>query len=302
MPMNGSSGSPPNQAGATILVANDQEWTGRSLESVLVSEGHRVIRAYTGLQAIGKALAVDPDVIFLDVQLPDISGLEVCRRLRRELTLQAAVPIFLTTAGQSGRQERLEALRAGAWEFYSQPFDSELMIAKLRSFLAAKAVADTFRRVAGVDPDTGLYNESGLSMRAGEFGSEAARFRRPAAVVALKSDSVGADAATADQSWCRLVSLVKSGARSSDIVGRQAPGEVLVVAEAGTEGARHLVDRIVHRFQDASTNGDRGALRIGYCGVDDLGAIGKIDALIGSAREALRAATAESPVRMAMVG
>ena len=177
-----------------------------------------------------------------------------------------------------------------------------MLIAKLRSFLAAKGVADSLRRVAAVDPDTGLYNESGLSLRAGEFGSEAARFRRPAAVVALKSDCLGADAATTDRSWSRLVSLVKSGARSSDIVGRQGPSEVLVVAEAGTVGAGHLVGRIVRRFQDSNANGDQGALRIGYCGVDDLGAIGKIEALIGSARQALHAATAESPVKMVMVG
>lgn len=283
---------------ATILVANDQEWTGRSLESVLVSEGHRVVRAYTGIQAIGKALAVDPDVIFLDVQLPDISGLEVCRRLRGEMVLRAAVPIFLTTAGQAGRAERLDALRAGAWEFYAQPFDSELIIAKLRSFLAAKDVADSLRRAAVVDPLTGLYTERGLSIRAQEFGSEAARFHRPAAVVALTADAGGS---RSGRGLDRLISLVKAGARSSDIVGRHGGSEVLVVAEAGTAGARHLVDRIVSRFRDAGTAGDRDGLRVGFCGVDRLGDPGRIDAMIGMAREALRHATAEAPVRMASV-
>lgn len=301
MPSSPDSGEPARRSSPIILVANDQEWTGRSLESVLESEGHRVVRAYTGMQAIDKAIAVDPDVIFLDVQLPDISGIEVCRRLRGELALRAAVPIFVTTAGQAGRTERLEALRAGAWEFYGQPLDSELIIAKLRSFLAAKEVADSLRRVAVLDPETGLYNESGLSMRALEVGSDATRFHRPVAVVALRADCHAGDAEMTDRTWQRLVSLVKTGARSSDIVGRQAAAEVVVVAQAGTDGARQLIQRIVDGFQAGSTNGDRGSLRVGYCGVDDFGTMRKIDALIGGAREALQAATAEAPVRMATV-
>ena len=67
-----------------VLVANDQEWSLRSLESILQPHGYEVLRAYTGRQALERARAARPDVIILDSEMPDMRGLDVCRALRAE--------------------------------------------------------------------------------------------------------------------------------------------------------------------------------------------------------------------------
>ena len=127
-----------------ILIANDQEWTARSLESVLAPHGYVILRAFTGQQALDRARSGQPALILLDAQLPDIHGFEVCRTLRSDPTVGPGVPVIITTAGPSGRQQRLEATRAGAWEFFGQPLDGELVLAKIETFLRA---ADALRSI-----------------------------------------------------------------------------------------------------------------------------------------------------------
>src|SRR5438552_14552522 len=95
-----------------ILIANDQEWAARSVETILVAEGYEVQRAYTGRQALQRALESPPDLVILDSQMPDLSGAEVCRQLLEDPRVGPATPIVLMTAGPAGRQQRLEALEA----------------------------------------------------------------------------------------------------------------------------------------------------------------------------------------------
>jgi CheY-like chemotaxis protein len=90
-----------------ILVANDQEWTGRSLESIFAAEGWEVLRAYTGLQAFDRSLEARPDLIVLDFQLPDISGDSAAGSGRTRGSAGSACRH--ATAGSNGR-----ARRAGA--------------------------------------------------------------------------------------------------------------------------------------------------------------------------------------------
>ncbi len=130
--------------GKVILIANDQEWTARSLESVLAPHGYVILRAFTGQQALDRARSGLPALILLDAQLPDIHGFEVCRTLRSDPAIGPGVPIIITTAGPSGRQQRLEATRAGAWDFFGQPLDGELVLAKIETFLRA---ADALRAI-----------------------------------------------------------------------------------------------------------------------------------------------------------
>ncbi len=122
---------------ALVLVANDQEWSARSLESILVPKGYEVMRAYTGRQALERARTAQPDIIILDAQMPDLHGVEVCRQLRADPRFSPTVPIIITTAGPSGRAQRLEAYQAGAWEFLGQPLDGESLLLKLEAFLRA---------------------------------------------------------------------------------------------------------------------------------------------------------------------
>ena len=93
-----------------VLIANDQEWSARSLESILAPNGYAVLRAYTGIQALERARTARPDLVILDAQMPDVHGVDVCRELRGDPRFSATTPIIITTAGPSGRTQRLELL------------------------------------------------------------------------------------------------------------------------------------------------------------------------------------------------
>jgi diguanylate cyclase (GGDEF)-like protein len=262
-----------------VLIANDQEWSARSLESILGPNGYSVVRAYTGQQALERAQTSLPDLIILDAQMPDMHGFEVCRALRADPRFSATTPIIITTSGPSGRTQRLEAYRAGAWEFLGQPLDGESLLLKLATFLRSKQEVDALREDSLIDPGTGLYNMRGMSRRAREMGSEAFRRRDPLACVVFSPDTkVVEGEEPVDEETHRLVDqvglLFRRAGRASDAIGRLAEGEFAVIAPAtGPEAALRLVRRLTSTIESTPIpvrGGERGVrLKAGYCAVPD---------------------------------
>ena len=221
-----------------VLIANDQEWTGRAVESILAANGYRVVQAYTAREALAIAGAVSPDFVILDQQLPDFSGVEVCRQLRSDPRFGPSLPIIITTAGPSGRPQRLTAYAAGAWEFYGQPLDSEALLHKLRVYLASYQEVRRLRRAIMVEAH-GLYTQAGLAQRAGELVAEMRRAGRPISCVAWSFDPV-ADATVLD----RVKAVFRQNGRASDVLGQLDTGEFTVVAAGATAAAAgHIADR-----------------------------------------------------------
>lgn len=249
------------------LIANDQEWSARSLDSILSPQGYTVIRAYTGLQALERARTGRPDLVILDAQLPDIHGLEVCRQLRADPRFGKLTPIVITTAGPSGRTQRLAAYEAGAWEFYGQPLDGEALLARFRTFIEAKLEADRLRDASMVDVYSGLYTVRGLAQRVEEIGSEAVRHGRPFACVALALAGGEAGADPTGQP-VTLGELLRMHRRAADAVAHLGGEEYLVVApETAGEGAVRLVERLRDLLR---ARGATPKLAAGYSAVSDL--------------------------------
>ena len=229
-----------------VLIANDQEWSARSLESILAPKGYSVVRAYTGQQALDRARATQPDLIILDAQMPDMHGFDVCRSLRADPRFGATTPVVITTAGPSGRTQRLEAYRAGAWEFLGQPLDGEALLLKLETFLAAKQATDTLREQSLLDHATGLYNMRGLARRAREIGAEALRRHEPLACVVFTPEaevngSGDPPAEEVERIALRVRDIVRTRGRTADAIGRLGTGEFAVIAPGtGGEGAVKL--------------------------------------------------------------
>ncbi|MFN0178777.1 MAG: response regulator [Gemmatimonadales bacterium] len=231
----------------TILIVNDHEWSARSIETILASEGYTVVRAYTAEQALARAVAVRPDAFVLDVQLPDKDGLALCEEIRADSLHGPSTPIVVTTAGPSGRKERMAAYRAGAWEFFGQPLDGEALVAKLNVYLAAKAVMDGLRRESLVDARTGLYNEAGLVRRGREMAAEASRRQRPVGCAVLRPFLPQLQGAVdgAERVAGRVAALLRRSGRSADAIGRIGPLDFGVVAVGvGEPELRQLVARM----------------------------------------------------------
>jgi diguanylate cyclase (GGDEF)-like protein len=286
-----------------VLVVNDQEWSARSLESILGPNGYAVLRAYTGRQALELARRAQPDAVILDIRLPDIDGLDVCAQLRDDPRSSPGMPVIVTASGSPARAQRLAALRAGAWEFLSQPLDGEVLLLKLQSYMKAKRAMDRLSDDSLVDQTTGLYNLRGLARRAREIGAEAARRHESLACVALALD-VEPAADSDDQSeevTARLVehlgAVCRRSGRLSDAIGRLGQAEFGIIAPA-TEatGAVRLVERLRASLESepVDVHGVEQPLKIraGYCAVADFS-----ESAVDAVEMLLRATTALRHVR-----
>jgi diguanylate cyclase (GGDEF)-like protein len=290
-------------ASPLVLIANDQEWSARSLESILGPSGYSVVRAYTGQQALERARTSQPDIIILDAQMPDIHGFEVCRALRSDPRFSSTTPIVITTSGPSGRTQRLEAYRAGAWEFLGQPLDGEALLLKLHTFLQSKRQVDLLREENLLDSGTGLYNMRGLARRAREIGSDAIRRREALACVvfAPESELETTDDEAPEEELVRMSDQVgavfRQVGRVSDAIGRLGPTEFAVIAPAtGADGAVRLVNRLggaVEATRIPVRGGERSVrVKAGYCAVPDFA-----ESAVDAVELLLRATTALRDLR-----
>ena len=117
----------------TILVIEDNVGTADSLRQVLEDEGHAVIAAATGGEGLALAAKRNCDVVLTDLKLPDLSGLDIVKRLR---TVQAALPIILMTA-HGTTDIAIEATRHGAFDYLLKPFEMPAMLHAIERALAA---------------------------------------------------------------------------------------------------------------------------------------------------------------------
>ena len=265
-----------------VLLANDQEWSARSLESILGPNGYAVLRAYTGRQVIELVRTALPDLVIVDVRLPDMSGIDVCRQLRDDPRFSAATPLVVTTSGPSERTERLAAYEAGAWEVASQPLDGEALLLKLNAFLRAKREADRLREESLLDTVTGLYNMRGLARRAQEIAAEAQRLHGSMTCVAFTPMAdIAAGGSIPDPLQTRLVehcgSVLRRTGRVSDAIGRLGQAEFAIIAPGtGGAGAVRMVERIREHIEaepmDLDGEPQRVSIRAGYYAVPDFAA------------------------------
>ena len=129
---------------ARILVVDDIEANVRLLEAKLTAEYYDVSVANDGVTALAKAAAELPDIILLDVMMPELDGFEVCRRLKTD-PITRHIPVVLVTA-LDGRRDRLTGLDAGADDFLTKPIDDVTLLARVRSLTRLKLVIDELRQ------------------------------------------------------------------------------------------------------------------------------------------------------------
>jgi CheY-like chemotaxis protein len=124
--------------GARILVADDSVTIQKVVELTFSKEDFVLIPVRTGEEAIRKAKEVQPDLILLDLVMPDKNGYEVCTALRAEPMLRA-VPIIMLT-GTFEAFDKEQGLRAGANDFLTKPFESQALISRVKQLLFARTV------------------------------------------------------------------------------------------------------------------------------------------------------------------
>ncbi|MDO8991807.1 response regulator transcription factor [Daejeonella sp.] len=120
-----------------ILIVDDEAHIRMLLEQTLEEledEGVDFFTAENGEQALEIIQAENPQLVYLDVMMPKLNGMEVCRRVKKELGLEKVFIVLLTAKGQE--LDRLKGQEVGADVYMTKPFDPEVILAKAREVLA----------------------------------------------------------------------------------------------------------------------------------------------------------------------
>lgn len=123
-----------------ILIVDDNSTNVDILQTRLASHGYEILTARDGEQAARIARERHPDLILLDVMMPKVNGIEVCRQLKGDASLPF-MPIILITA-KSGTEDVLAGLEAGAEEYLTKPVDQQALLARVKSMLKIKGLQD----------------------------------------------------------------------------------------------------------------------------------------------------------------
>ena len=188
--MNPSLASTAGLAKSLILVVDDISKNLQVVGTLLRREGYRIVAATSGAQALERLAAETPDLILLDLMMPEMDGLEVCRRLKAAPLTQPIPVIFLTASNEM--EHLVKGFEAGAVDYVTKPFNPPELLARVRTHLELKHARDTIVRYG---QELGRLNEE-----KNEFmGIAAHDLRNPLSAVKGYSEMLVEDAQTLAQ-------------------------------------------------------------------------------------------------------
>lgn len=127
----------------TILAVDDTAENLRLLDALLTPQGYEVLTASSGRQALAMLPTARPDLLLVDIVMPEMSGYEVARAIRADTTWRH-LPVVMITA--TGGADLVRSLEAGADDFVSKPFDPHELLARVKSLIRVKSYYDTVQR------------------------------------------------------------------------------------------------------------------------------------------------------------
>ena len=140
----------------TILVVDDEERMARFIRLNLEHDGFQVVEAYRGMQAIEELRKELPDLVILDVMLPDIDGFEVLKMIREV----SSIPVIMLTA-KGEEDDRVHGLELGADDYVTKPFSPRELVSRVKAVLRRTEAATTAARGEVIDVDDRLKIDFG---------------------------------------------------------------------------------------------------------------------------------------------
>ncbi len=283
-----------------ILVVDDSEANLVLLRSILHLDGHRVDTVLSGPEALDSARAEPPDLVLLDVMMPEMSGYDVCRCLKADERTAHVPIIFLTALGDV--PERVIGLEAGGDDYIAKPFHPDELRARIKAALRSKQVRDRLRREredlaaqAVTDPLTGVYNRRMLDSRLLEEVLRARRYGHSLTCLMLDLDFFKAindrhGHPTGDTVLRQFVRVAHASLRGSDVLARYGGEEfVILVTETGLQGATTTAEKLRRRIEETEFHTVTGdALRLTTSiGVAELQPADTPDSLLARADKAM---------------
>lgn len=156
-----------------ILIVDDLPDNLRVLSKMMVDDGHRISAATSGAQALRLAETIMPDLILLDVMMPELDGYQTCAALKTNPLLKPIPVIFITAL--TSVEDETRGLATGAVDYIVKPFNEAIVKQRVRTHLEIKHQRDLLERLAQVDGLTGIPNRRALDQRIEQEWRRAAR-------------------------------------------------------------------------------------------------------------------------------
>ena len=238
-----------------VLVVDDVPDNVKLLAYELSDHGYEVVTAHDGPKALRLARETLPDVILLDVMMPGMDGIEVCRRLKADPLLRT-IPVVMVSARER-EDDVVQGFDAGAQDYITKPFNTRILLARVRSAARAKADHDTITELnrllaeqVTVDSLTGARNRAYLRDAMNQAMSLSTRRQLPLSLVMVDVDHFKSYNDTfghpAGDGVLRAVVEVFSGVlRAYDVIARYGGEEFVVLLPASdSDSARVAADRL----------------------------------------------------------
>lgn len=280
-----------------ILVIDDSPDALAVVQVRLAKEGVQVVCAEGGLAGLDAARSEKPDLILLDLDMPDLSGFEVCRALKADPELCMIPVLFLS--GSSTPEDKVKGLDLGAVDYVTKPFDAFELRARVRAALRTKHLQDLLIEHASLDPLTELPNRRALMER---LRQEWARLQRHGGSLAFimadidhfkrVNDTYGH--LVGDRLLREVARTIAGECRDADLPARFGGEEFAVlVPDETAEGAARLAERCRRKIEEIRLVANRQSLSATVSfGVADGTGLELPEALIQRADKALYEAKA----------
>ncbi len=261
-------GGSPREALQRILVVDDDPETLRLLRSWFRGRPYEVLGALSGEEGLRQAPLRQPDLILLDLRMPDVDGIAVARRLKQDPATRS-IPIILLTACRDV-EAKVQAFSAGADDYVEKPCQFEEVDARIQAMLRKRqallgletrvrslaADNEQLERLLVVDDKTGLYNFREFQRRLKDEWQRATRYGTPLSLVFLDidhfkriNDALGHVAG--DRVLREFATLVTGGARANDVAARYGGEEFAVILpHTDSEMAVRVAERIRSAVRD----------------------------------------------------
>jgi two-component system cell cycle response regulator len=264
-----------DNAPLTILVADDEPVNRALIQRRLERQGYHVLTAQNGSEAVEKTKEALPDLVILDVMMPEMDGMDACRLIKENERTRDIPIIFLSARDET--EMKVSGLSLGANDYISKPFKAEELLARVHVAIRLKRERDRLRTNAEeasaraevaqeramTDALTGLLNRYGLQHVLAREHAEARRYNRPLSCLMIDLDNFKTindtyGHAFGDLALQQVADILREVVRGSDTVFRYGGEEFLVLLpETDLEGASALGEKI-RATASSRPFGDRG--------------------------------------------
>jgi len=275
-----------------VLIIDDSSDALALAKVRLGKENLGIITADSGAEGLKLAESEKPDLILLDVDMPGMSGFDVCRELKTNKDLCMTPVIFLT--GSDNSQDKIKGLDIGAVDYVTKPFDAFELKARVNAALRTKRMQDLLIEYANIDPLTGIPNRRALMdrlqkewMRVQRHGGRLSFIMADIDHFKCVNDTYGHS--IGDEVLQRIAQAIVSQCREIDLPARYGGEEfAIVVPDESAEGAAELAERCRQATSEIRIHlGDENIQVTASFGTAEITDASSVEALITAADKAL---------------